>query len=421
MLASTLPPVLTPHASAPAPSAPAGNGGGNGSESFARMLDAADARRQAQAQATANKAAGARSAEKTAADRKDGAAPSAEGAGSRASQAGDEADPADAAATAGDAAIEQPLHSDTAAASDAAALLAGLSGLPRPTATDAQAAVAGGARAGLRGASEAADETGTEATPGADADGLDSAGKAQRRAGAAALSSSGADAGQARDNFAQLMRQARTEAGGAGRAGEAGALRLQAAATHAVDAQLASVESLAPGAALLTTAAITGATPGGVAVAAAGHARLTASPGSPAFAGQLGAQLTIFVREGVQHARLELHPLELGPVTVQIAIDGSQARVNLAAEHAATRQALEQAMPTLAGSLRDAGLTLSGGGVFEQPRQPQPDAGTATSEGKGGRDGSTGRGEHAGGGGDGGPAVLAGAPLRRRGVVDLVA
>ena len=41
----------------------------------------------------------------------------------------------------------------------------------------------------------------------------------------------------------------------------------------------------------------------------------------------------------------------------------------MAAENGLTRQALEQSMPLLAGSLREAGLTLSGGGVFEQPRQ----------------------------------------------------
>ena len=35
---------------------------------------------------------------------------------------------------------------------------------------------------------------------------------------------------------------------------------------------------------------------------------------------------------------------------------------------AATRQMLEQSLPTLASTLRDAGLTLSGGGVFQQAR-----------------------------------------------------
>ena len=101
------------------------------------------------------------------------------------------------------------------------------------------------------------------------------------------------------------------------------------------------------------------------------EARLPATPGSTDFSTQLGAQITTFVRDGVQHARLHLNPAEMGPVTVRIQVDGQSAQVHLAAEHALTRQALEQSMPLLAGSLREAGLTLSGGGVFEQPRQPR--------------------------------------------------
>jgi flagellar hook-length control protein FliK len=141
---------------------------------------------------------------------------------------------------------------------------------------------------------------------------------------------------------------------------------------------------------------------------------MTASPGSAAFAPELGATLATFVREGVHHARLELNPAAMGPLTVQIQLDGQAAHVHLAAQNADTRQALEQAMPTLAGSLREAGLTLSGGGVFEQPRQPQPDA----SSGKGTRGPND---ERAGDDERGTSAQPPHAPPRRRGVVDLIA
>ena len=106
-------------------------------------------------------------------------------------------------------------------------------------------------------------------------------------------------------------------------------------------------------------------------LAAALPSSLAATPGSPEFATQLGTAVSTFVRQGVQHARLELNPAEMGPLTVQIQLDGDRAQVHMAAEHGQTRQALEQSMPQLAGSLREAGLTLAGGGVFEQPpRQP---------------------------------------------------
>jgi flagellar hook-length control protein FliK len=59
---------------------------------------------------------------------------------------------------------------------------------------------------------------------------------------------------------------------------------------------------------------------------------------------------------------------------VQIRLDGDQAHVHMAAEHTLTREALEQAMPQLASSLRDNGLTLTGGGVSDQPRPSSQDA-----------------------------------------------
>lgn len=155
----------------------------------------------------------------------------------------------------------------------------------------------------------------------------------------------------------------------------------------------------------------------GVSASAPAEARIAATPGSADFATQLGVQLTTFVREGIQHARLELHPTELGPVTVQIQIDGNAAQVNLAAEQAPTRTALEQALPQLAGSLREAGLTLTGGGVFEQPRQPQADGGRGDGSTRSGSDNRSERDSAE-------RASVTTEPLaapRRRGVVDLVA
>ena len=183
---------------------------------------------------------------------------------------------------------------------------------------------------------------------------------------------------------------------------------------------LAWVTAVAAGSAASATGSTEAATDG----------RIAASPGSADFAPQLAAQITTFVRDGLQHARLELNPGEMGPLTVQIQLDGNAARVHLAAEHAGTRAALEQAMPQLAGSLRENGLTLSGGGVFEQPRQPQQQQaqaqagnngnagnndGTANDSTRDGRNGST-RDATTNGG-------ATTAPLSRRhaGVVDLVA
>ena len=97
----------------------------------------------------------------------------------------------------------------------------------------------------------------------------------------------------------------------------------------------------------------------------------------------------------------------MGPVSVQIVIDGSQAQVSFQALQAETRQALEQSLPDLAAALQGQGLTLSGGGVFQQaPRDADQGREAAQTEGAA-RDSRAGN-ERVGGG-----ASRATAPSRR--------
>ena len=110
--------------------------------------------------------------------------------------------------------------------------------------------------------------------------------------------------------------------------------------------------------------------------ASASAARIEAALNSPEFAPMLGVRIAALVRDGIEQARIALNPQEMGPVSVQLALDGSKVSVELAAEVEATRVALEQALPTLAGALHEAGFTLAGGGVFQQSR----DSGGAASQ-----------------------------------------
>ena len=89
---------------------------------------------------------------------------------------------------------------------------------------------------------------------------------------------------------------------------------------------------------------------------------------APEFAQSLGVQVSVLARDGVQQAELHLNPADMGPISVQIALDGTQAQVNFGADSAATRQIIESGLPELAAALRDAGFTLSGGGVQGQAR-----------------------------------------------------
>lgn len=157
---------------------------------------------------------------------------------------------------------------------------------------------------------------------------------------------------------------------------------------------------------------------------AATEGRIAAPVGSAGFAPALGLQISALARDGVQEARLQLNPAELGPIHIRIALEGQAARVDFMADVAQTRQAIESSLPHLASALRDAGLTLAGGGVFQQP-QDRPGDGQQAANGNArgaasgqagatnGRDGEL---------GDAGDALRAHRPLAApRGLVDLLA
>jgi flagellar hook-length control protein FliK len=116
------------------------------------------------------------------------------------------------------------------------------------------------------------------------------------------------------------------------------------------------------------------------------EAALRHAPDDARFGPALGAQVALWVKEGVQEARLQLHPAELGPVTVQIALEGQAAHIDFTAAVAATRESIEQSLPALAAALRESGFTLAGGGVFGRSGQGANDSGRERApEGRGSR------------------------------------
>lgn len=101
-------------------------------------------------------------------------------------------------------------------------------------------------------------------------------------------------------------------------------------------------------------------------------ATLLAPIDAPNFAPALATQVRWWANDGVQQAQLMLHPAEMGPVAVKIVLDGREARIDFSADLAATRGAIEAALPVLAAALDDSGLKLSGGGVHDGSAQRQP-------------------------------------------------
>jgi flagellar hook-length control protein FliK len=78
------------------------------------------------------------------------------------------------------------------------------------------------------------------------------------------------------------------------------------------------------------------------------------------FADAFGERVTWMVREGLQAAELTLHPQELGPIRIELALDGDAASIAVIATQAETRGAIEQALPRLREMLAQQNLQLGG-------------------------------------------------------------
>jgi flagellar hook-length control protein FliK len=166
----------------------------------------------------------------------------------------------------------------------------------------------------------------------------------------------------------------------------------------------------------------------GIAQAAAtppAQAALPMLPQSPTFAPALGHQIDVWMKNGVQHAEVQLSPQDLGPIRVRIEMDGAQTRVHMTADVASTRDALQQAMPQLSDSLGLAGLSLSGGSVSDQPSFQSQQQAQANADGGFGGGRSSGATREIGGVDDtsaaAGIASAARQQAQRRGLLDMYA
>ncbi|MDD3764959.1 MAG: flagellar hook-length control protein FliK [Nevskiales bacterium] len=79
----------------------------------------------------------------------------------------------------------------------------------------------------------------------------------------------------------------------------------------------------------------------------------------PDFVADLGERIAWQLDADVSEASIELHPAELGAVTVRIETRGDQAQVQFVAADAATRQLLSQALPQLRDMLGGSGVNLA--------------------------------------------------------------
>ncbi len=80
----------------------------------------------------------------------------------------------------------------------------------------------------------------------------------------------------------------------------------------------------------------------------------------------LAERVLLLAGQRMQSAEIRLNPAELGPLKVEIRLEDGALQVNLTAQHAVTRDAIEQALPRLRELFAGEGLSLSGASVSEQ-------------------------------------------------------
>lgn len=135
-----------------------------------------------------------------------------------------------------------------------------------------------------------------------------------------------------------------------------------------------TAEASRPAMANPDTSPLTSTTPGSGSTAApqpaAAQSTLSSPLQSQAWPNQLGQQLVQFARlGGEQRIEMQLHPAELGPLSVTLKMTEQGAQAQFLSAHAQVRQVLEQAIPQLRDALAEQGIELSDTSVGEQRQQ----------------------------------------------------
>ncbi|HDS1745532.1 MULTISPECIES: flagellar hook-length control protein FliK [Pseudomonas] len=85
---------------------------------------------------------------------------------------------------------------------------------------------------------------------------------------------------------------------------------------------------------------------------------ITTTLGTDAWQDDLGQQVIGMVRRGEQQVDMQLHPADLGPLSISLSVSEGGIQAQFQSAHASVRAAVEQALPQLQGALAAQGLSL---------------------------------------------------------------
>lgn len=103
------------------------------------------------------------------------------------------------------------------------------------------------------------------------------------------------------------------------------------------------------------------------------------SPGSAQWQRALDDQMLLMVNKGSQHARIRMHPEELGQLDIRIAVGSERVDLSFSVQHSAVAAAVNQHLPHLAQLFADQGLAMGQASVSHHNGQSgdRPDGGNS--------------------------------------------
>ncbi len=141
---------------------------------------------------------------------------------------------------------------------------------------------------------------------------------------------------------------------------------LELAALNARIAEAAPQTSQAPAATLMAAESGSGSTSPSTNPTGPRLFNLDVPLHQPGWDRALGSQVRWMANQGVQVAELRLSPPNLGPLEVRLQVDGDRTHINILAPHAATREAVEAALPRLREMFAESGMSLGDVNVREE-------------------------------------------------------
>lgn len=91
------------------------------------------------------------------------------------------------------------------------------------------------------------------------------------------------------------------------------------------------------------------------------------------WAQDFGDRITWVAKNEIQSAQININPAHLGPVQINLSLNGDQMSASFVSAHAEVRQAIEDAMPRLRDMLAGSGINLGQANVGAQTQQQQRD------------------------------------------------